>query len=276
MAASKIRTTTLWPYRGIALSLALYSCIIIVANGDTEVTSMICMKCGAENAEKAVSCGQCGADLRRQAAEKLTASPFERSFAPNAWSTPSQHLIDQAPGSLPPSLFAPIAHSPFSEEPLPQPSDALPTLVQPVGDILVFTPTAEIPTPAKPASSISTPPEHATLNEVQAAGVSPSFSWDLADYPTETRVQVPGTPSAQLDFPAQPSGVQAPPFAQPLPSNDRETPGSNLFPDILSADPGKQAGAGPGNVSQPAGVAQEHVAAFFQPPPASQPLGNVY
>jgi len=237
---------------------------------------MICMKCGAENAEKATSCGQCGADLRRQAGEKLTASSFDQSFAPNAWSMPSQQLVDQAPGPLPPSLFAPIAHSPFSEEPLPQPSDALPTLVQPVGDILVFTPTAEVPVPAKPASSISTPPEHATLNEVQAAGVSPSFSWDLADYPTETRVQVPGTPSAQLDFPAQPSGVQAPPFAQPLPSNDRETPGSNLFPGMLSADPGNQAGAWPGNVFQQAGVEQENFAAFFQPPPTSQPLGNVY
>ncbi len=237
---------------------------------------MICMKCGAENAEKATSCGQCGADLRRQAGEKLTARSFDQSFAPNAWSMPSQQLVDQAPGPLPPSLFAPIAHSPFSEEPLPQPSDALPTLVQPVGDILVFTPTAEVPVPAKPASSISTPPEHATLNEVQAAGVSPSFSWDLADYPTETRVQVPGTPSAQLDFPAQPSGVQAPPFAQPLPSNDRETPGSNLFPGMLSADPGNQAGAWPGNVFQQAGVEQENFAAFFQPPPTSQPLGNVY
>ena len=236
---------------------------------------MICMKCGAENAEKATSCGQCGADLRRQAGEKLTASLFDQSFAPNAWSMPSQQLVDQAPGSLPPSLFAPIAHSPFSEEPLPQPSDALPTLVQPVGDILVFTPTAEVPAPAKPASSISTPPEHATLNEVQTVGVSPSFSWDLADYPTETRVQVPGTPSAQLDFPALPPGVQFPPFAQPLPSNDRETPGSRLFPGMPSADPGNQAGAGPENVFQ-TGVEQENFAAFFQPPPTSQPLGNVY
>lgn len=237
---------------------------------------MICVKCGAENAEKATSCGQCGADLRRQTGEKLTASPFEQSFAPNAWSMPSQHLVGQAPGPLPPSLFAPIAHSPFSEEPLPQPSDALPTLVQPVGDILVFTPTAEVPVPARPASAISPPSEHTALSEDQAAGVPPSFSWDLADYPTETHVQVPGTPSAPLDIPTQPPGVPAPPFAQPLPSNDREAPGSNLFPSMLSADSGSQVGGWPGNVFEQAGVEQENFAAFFQPPPASQPLGNVY
>lgn len=237
---------------------------------------MICMKCGAENAEIATSCGQCGATLKKQPGEKPATNLFNYSFAPATWSTPPQQSADRASDGLPPSLFAPIAHSPFSEEPLPQPSDALPTLIQPVGDILVFTPTAEVPAPTQSSHSISTPSEHTIFPEAQTAGVSPSFSWDLADYPTETRVQVPGTPSAPIGFPDQPSVAQFPPFSQPVPFDGREI-GSNGFPGAApSTDADNLPGAWPGNAFQPTGVEQQNYAAFFQPPPASQPLGNVY
>ncbi len=236
---------------------------------------MICMKCGAENAELATSCEQCGAPLKRQPGEKLATNSFNHSFAPGAWSSPPQQFTDRASDGLPPSLFAPIAHSPFSEEPLPQPSGALPTLIQPSGDILVFTPTAEVPTIGGAVPSTFTPPEHTGFNEAQATGISPSFLWDLADYPTETRVQVPGPPSAPVVSPDPPSVMQAPSFAQPFPDGRGEI-ASNGFPGAPAADPGELPGAWPGSTYQQANEAQQNYAAFFQPPPASQPLGNVY
>ena len=237
---------------------------------------MICTKCGAENAEIATSCGQCGAVLKRLARGRLAANSFNPPFAPDTWSLPQQQFADQAPGALPSPLFAPIAHSPFSEEPLPQPSDSLPALVQPVGDILVFMPTAEVPTPTAPAHTTSTPPEHTAFNDAQPADAFQSFSWDFADYPTETRVQVPGTLSAPAGFPAQPSAVQSPPFSPPASYNGRGEINSPLFPGTPYADPGNPSGTWPGNGLQQAGVEQENFATFFQPPPTSQPLGNVY
>lgn len=237
---------------------------------------MICMKCGAENAEMAVSCGQCGAPLKRQSREKLPVNSFDPSFAPAPWSAPPQQFADRASDALPSSLFAPIAHSPFSEEPLPQPSDALPTLVQPVGDILVFTPTAELPAPTTPARSTSTPPEHAAFHEAQPADAFQAFSWDLADYPTETRVEVPGALSAPVDFPDRSPVGQSPPSARPVPYSDRGPIGSNGFPGASYAAPAPLPAAWSENTLQQAGAEQEPYAAFFQSPPASQPLGNIY
>ncbi len=95
---------------------------------------MLCATCGSMNSNTAARCGNCGAPL---------AGPFTADPAAQPW-------------------FAPVAHSPFSNEPLPQPSEPLPRL-QPGGDILTFTP------------------------------VSPYY--DLADYPTNA--YMPAVPNSQ-------------------------------------------------------------------------------
>ncbi|MGH2478843.1 MAG: hypothetical protein ACRDHW_04205, partial [Ktedonobacteraceae bacterium] len=98
--------------------------------------SMLCATCGSVNSDTAPRCGNCGTPLAGPHAADSSAQPW----------------------------FAPVAHSPFSNEPLPQPSDALPRL-QPGGDILTFTPAAPVTPPALP-------------------------HYDLADYPTNAHVPV--------------------------------------------------------------------------------------
>lgn len=231
---------------------------------------MICMTCGAANAETVASCRQCGAVLHQRSREQTAARVLDRSALPDLHGEPPPPFSNRAPGGLPPSLFAPVAHSPFSEEPVPQPSGALPTLVQPVGDILVFAPTAELPTPGGPDLATPAPVEHPTLPDVQSGGAFQSFSWDLADYPTEKGVRVAGTfltPGTQLPGPASPLMHTA--------ANG----------DQRAADQGALLAAWSESAAWQAGVEQGDDAAFFQgypgpgPTPAtplSQPLGNVY
>lgn len=107
---------------------------------------MLCATCGSMNAETAARCVHCG-------------SPLAGPFTPD---------------------FAPIAHSPFSNEPLPQPSGPLPRL-QPGGNILTFTPAAPVTPPALP-------------------------DYGLADYPTNARI--PAIPNSQQQ--AQNHTVEAP------------------------------------------------------------------
>lgn len=224
---------------------------------------MICMTCGAANAETVASCRQCGAVLQRRSREQTAAPVFDRSARPDLHGESPPLFANRAPGGLPPALFAPVAHSPFSEEPLPQPSGALPALVQPVGDILVFTPTAELPTPGRPDLATPAPGEHLAVPEVQAGAAFQSFSWDLADYPTEKGARVAGT---------EPPGPVSP-LMHTATNGDRQ-----------AADQGALLAAWSESASRQAGAEQDG-AAFFQPPgnispgpvaPLVQPLGNVY
>lgn len=101
---------------------------------------MLCARCGAMNPDTAPRCDSCGALLTGSLATHSLVHPW----------------------------FAPVAHSPFGNEPLPQQSDHLPRL-QPAGDILTFTPT----------------PEHPAEAELHA---SPPTNRELADYPTHIHV----------------------------------------------------------------------------------------
>lgn len=208
---------------------------------------MICMTCGAANAQTTPACRRCGA-LLPPSAENLAAP----AALPNAGAKLSP--AEQAPGRPPAFLFTPVAHSPFSDEPLPQPSGSLPALIQPAGDILVFAPTAQLPVPGRPALANPTPAEHPTITPAQASE-SASFSRDLADYPTQTSVRVAG-------IAAGPSDVPSPPLL--------------LLPQ--AADAFTDAGAPSTFLAWPQNARGEleHDAAFFQAPPASQPLGNIY
>lgn len=207
---------------------------------------MICMKCGAANPETVPSCRRCGAVLKKLSEEQQAAHSFDSASLPRPYGEPP--LAQQASGGLPSSLFAPIAHSPFSEEPLPQPSGALPTLVQPTGDILVFAPTAQMPVPTRPDFAAPTP-EIPKEPGAQAVTMFQPFSWNLADYPTETGVPIGGTSSAQ--------------------------PGEQSFPFAHTAPPANGVQQAAASIANP-GMSQEPEAAFFSGPPASQSLGNVY
>jgi len=117
---------------------------------------MLCLKCGTTNPATASSCANCGAPLEEQ-----------------PW-------------------FAPIPHSPFNGLPVPQPSGSMPTVVQPGGDIVAFTPLSQI----SPARESLAPPDPAL------ATTPPATFEHLADYPTET--QVPAAPAlpTQVSTPA--------------------------------------------------------------------------
>jgi tetratricopeptide (TPR) repeat protein len=140
---------------------------------------------------------------------------------------------------------------------MPQPSGALPALIQPVGDILVFAPTAELPVPAMPGLANPAPVEHTPGEDAQASGL-PSFSWDLADYPTETGVRAAGA-FATADS-GLPVSMQPPPLAHVA----------------ARGDPGALLAAWSENAARLTAGERENDAAFFQRPPVSQPLGNVY
>lgn len=176
---------------------------------------MLCATCGAMNQDTAPRCGNCGAPLESKLGSRAAsdASPW----------------------------FAPIAHSPFSNEPLPQPSDPLPRL-QPVGEIQTFTP--------------MTPPEQSAYS---APATPAAFAdLELADYPTRVNVPVPN--KQRMQTPAPISTQQGtPPSASPggQPQANRSAPPSSW----------------PGNSNYPSQQMEESYAAMYQAPPS---LGNVY
>ncbi len=226
---------------------------------------MICIKCGAANAETVFTCGRCGAPLVKQPGFPMAMNPPDQSFVSNARGVDSQQPTARTEMQAS-SLFAPIAHSPFSEEPLPQASDALPTLIQPAGDILVFTPTAETPVSSSTTGSTSTPSEHAVANNAQTTGIAPSFSWDLADYPTETRV-----PALEKLTPDPQPFAQMPPFSSQV-AYEQKTFTGQPYPEVNAPQvswPGSE-------MNWPGFPPEEDHAAFFQAPLASQSPGNVY
>lgn len=226
---------------------------------------MFCAKCGAANAEMALSCRRCGAALEMQPGFPLAMNPPGQPLAGNFRSL-AQQPMDQAFSTPESSLFAPIAHSPFNEEPLPQPSDALPALIRPVGDIMVFAPTAAMPASAQPGNLISNSPDRAASD----AGSLPTNSeWpslrDFADYPTETHMPVPLTPPMLPNYSSQP--VAQVPLEMPYAPSAQG--GYNNAPPAVQP---VNVGGWQGN----AGYQEESYADFFQAPSVSQTLGNMY
>ncbi len=186
---------------------------------------MLCLKCGATNSGTTLSCANCGSPL------------------------------DQQP------WFAPIAHSPFNALPLPQASEPLPTLIQPVGEIVTFTPT----------SQVSLSPEHLTFPGPPPVTVPPATFSDLADYPTETRMPVPSTPHGLTGHPAPLMAAQeAEAVAYPEDVNAQYSP---VAPSSPYASPRT---AGQDNGNHLAMHEEESYAALFHTPPAAQTPGNVY
>lgn len=219
---------------------------------------MFCAACGAISPDTAPCCGNCGAPLAGRANASTT-------------STPGAHQQFQ---------FAPIAHSPFSDEPLPQPSDSLPQL-RPAGDILTFTPFTRPDSMTQAAPT--TPPAFAKR--------------EIADYPTETHVPTPTAqflPDATLGYtnfqPNTPSDEARPLHvrfvpAPSYPQNHAVTPPGNLYnapvweqeesyvPMFQAPQPLNTPPAYPIS-SNDNGEPDESFAAMFQVPPLASPSGN--
>lgn len=221
---------------------------------------MFCAKCGAVNAEDAPFCGKCGAPLEKQLDFSQIPNQAGLPLA-NAFPGMSQQQAQRTFAAPEASLFAPIAHSPFDAEPLPQPSDALPTLMQPVGDIMVFAPTSAMPASPQPrqALPVQSGPQPYDGEAWPVDSVQRS-SRDLADYPTEIRLPVPMTP------PMLPNSL---PLVMPSAGQDADY---NIY---VGAPPSAGFGAwqsNPGNLP----YQQDFDAGPMQSPPVSQTLGNVY
>lgn len=211
---------------------------------------MFCATCGGVSPDTAPCCGNCGAPL----VGKTDSSAASRAGA-------SQQF-----------QFAPIAHSPFSNEPLPQPSGSLP-LVQPVGDILTFT-----PSPLLEQTLVVSPTPPPALAERA-----------LADYPTQTRVPVP------TDNPVVPrplrvrfdAGSSFIAYSDQAQARDAELPGNFDHYPAWEQQEGHAATLQASPVIQPpqtpvypaSGVddwgPEESYEAIFQVPPLSQPRSDV-
>jgi tetratricopeptide (TPR) repeat protein len=120
-------------------------------------------------------------------------------------------------------------------------------MIQPAGDILVFAPTAELSVPARPDPAHTPLAEQPILKDARAVDIFPSYFWDLADYPTETSMRVPGTPSVR-------DAVSPPGAADPGAELEQEAA-------FFAPSPASQT---PGNVYPGSAT------------PLAQPLGNVY
>lgn len=174
---------------------------------------MLCARCGAMNPDTASRCDSCGTPLSGSSATHSLTHPW----------------------------FAPIAHSPFGNEPLPQPSDQLPRL-QPAGDILTFTST----------------PEHTNDNDDTPHTPLVPDNRELADYPTHVHVPAvhpntppPGAESTQVRYPGWEENDGYAAMYQAPPSYTPATASSTWKED-------------------------ESYAAMYQAPPIAQTLGNVY
>lgn len=230
---------------------------------------MFCAKCGAVNAEDAPFCGKCGAPLEKQLDFPQITNQAGLPLA-NAFPGMSQRQAQQTFAAPEASLFAPIAHSPFDAEPLPQPSDALPTLMQPVGDIMVFAPTSAMPASPQPRQALPVQSELQPYDgEAWLVNSAQRSSRDLADYPTEIRLPVPMTP------PTLPNSL---PLVMPTAGQDADyniyvgAPPSAGFGAWQGNIPDQHWQGGPGNLP----YQQSFDGGPLQAPPVSQTLGNVY
>lgn len=216
-------------------------------DGDTEVY-MLCPECGATNPDISPFCGKCGLLLGVRSGSSAAPSPPGKFSPGDSWDV-LQLQFEQSPsafqspsGASEKPAFTPVAHIPFNQEPLPQPSQPLPALVEATGEVLTFS-------PAPAPSSSSTP------------AISPASDRNIADYPTDVSVPVPVTPSVSPDFPSNPFTQN--PFAQ---DSYGEMPGA----PPASSEPGQFAWG-----------QQEEKGAFPQATPGgtampSAQLGNVY
>lgn len=152
-------------------------------------------------------------------------------------------------------LFAPVARIPFQEEPLPQPSQPLPALVDPLGEVMAFTPS--------PTAS------EATIYKASASSEPPA-SQDLqfADYPTNVHMPVPTTP------PSLPSAAPAPvvPQATQVPMR---YPGADMLNYPVETNLSRTTGMLAGSVSYWEND-ERYAAPQSQPLNPSRPLGNIY
>src|SRR5258708_2124398 len=127
-----------------------------------EVPAMLCAKCGAANTDTAIVCRNCSALLGvAQGSYPTKSNPPVLPFAGSSWNvgrlpveqpptflqTPQAQRTQAAPPDQ--SWFAPVAHSPFSDVPLPQSSQPLPALIPPAGEIKSFNPARQFASPAR-------------------------------------------------------------------------------------------------------------------------------
>lgn len=176
---------------------------------------MLCLKCGTTNSATAASCVQCGAPLEEQ-----------------PW-------------------FTPIPHSPFDGLPVPQASGSMPTVIQPGGDIVAFTPLSQI----SPSRQFMAPP-----GPIIATTPTATFE-HVADYPTETRV--PAAPA-----PPAPAGYSAP-------APQQFAPHSPVAPAGPPASP-QMAGSGFPQDPYQGWNEEESYAPPFPTPPAAPTLKHAY
>lgn len=226
---------------------------------------MLCARCGAANAEAAPYCENCGTPLQRSSGNLTTRNASGPFAAGNSTARPiEQWPTVHMPGMFESSLFAPVPHSPFSQEPLPESLQNRLTLTP--GNI------AALP----PMERSATPPEHSA-----SSGTLAPSATDIADHPTETQVPVPNTPQFlspnDLSFYAQDmdQAPVLPPQAEPasLPIQ----PHSALPPwqSEMVAPPLLPGNSWPGDEYQ-AWAQEEDFAPLFQGQPGTQVAGNLY
>ena len=231
---------------------------------------MLCAKCGAQNTDTAIVCKICSALLgvAQQSGRPPVKNLLGQPFSSGPWDLARLPAEQQATAfkaqqvqpATPPeqSWFAPVAHSPFSDIPLPQPSQPLPAVIPPAGEILSFT----------PLSSLG-----------QAASPTPQSPMDIADYPTNARVPVPGIspslPAADLPVAEQlPGHFFSPPVSQPL-DNISSGQSMNAWGQVGNNSGFEQRAP----LSQPLDQTYPGFAgfaAFDQTPPALSPLNEMY
>lgn len=189
---------------------------------------MLCARCGARNPDTVSHCRSCGT--------LLASVPSTPSLA-HPW-------------------LAPIAHSPFGNEPLPQPSDQLPRL-QPAGDILTFT-----STPSSPNLELADYPTHVRVPAIPPSALTPNSA--STQPPSQG-----GAPPNNSATPPQTLSPYAPADANAQPFTWAE---DDSYAAMYQAPPGVHH-AGPGSLHDAPTAAHvlEH-----DTPTISQSLGNVY
>lgn len=231
---------------------------------------MFCMKCGTINAETALSCARCGTPLAMQ-----SGFPPGGDLPNESLSRGAGHVTQQAkqiPGGVPvSSLFAPIAHSPFSNEPLPQLSGPLPTVIQPAGDIIVFTPTPGISIQPSSGEANARSLEQRIPSAPLLGNIPPkSSARDLADYPTDVQVPILGTSPELTRYPGSPTILNNPLVPPGQHSN------FEVFPDPGPVETASSQGDWPDDDFYRPRIPKENQVPLFQEASGLQPGRSMY